>query len=446
MSSFFSRSNKSASSSSSSLNKDGQELKSTSEIFTTPSQESSVKKKWDYNEEQLKQIEELKAFSHKLLLPESDVYHPWELRFLNDPGTHPRYMRAAKWKMDDAKKRIQGTIEWRREYKPELIQPDDVGIEAETGKIVLSGFDFDSRPILYMRPGRENTERSPRQIRHLIYHLERALDLMPPGQEQVAIIVDYKSATSQSNPSIAVARQVLNILQNHYVERLGRGLVVNMPWWINAFFTGITPFLDPITRDKIRFNPKLTELVPAAQLDSEFGGNYRFDFDHKVYWPTLTEFCHIAPDGTRINDQGEKIYPPSGNGIKAALEGLHPVKGAIASGQVEKVDPSKNASVTPTSGTDQSTRSQTGNETEKLSNVSEPQSTNTAVTADMTTTATTNVNSDSNTEGLEEGVKRLSLNRALTTVPGPPEGDAVFDHPPSEGEIAQARQSIEGSR
>lgn len=55
---------------------------------------------------------------------------------------------------------------------------------------------------------------------------------MPPGQEQVAIIVDvscptlcgsadgqYKSATSQSNPSISTARKVLNILQNHYVER-----------------------------------------------------------------------------------------------------------------------------------------------------------------------------------------------------------------------------------
>lgn len=83
---------------------------------------------------------------------------------------------------------------------------------------------------------------------------------MPPGQEQVAIIVDvspvsfssyssvpmplllpkalltpppsheqYKSATSQSNPSIGTARKVLHILQNHYVERLGRGLVVNMP-------------------------------------------------------------------------------------------------------------------------------------------------------------------------------------------------------------------------
>lgn len=36
---------------------------------------------------------------------------------------------------------------------------------------VLTGFDQDARPVIYMRPRRENTEPSPRQIRHLIYHL-----------------------------------------------------------------------------------------------------------------------------------------------------------------------------------------------------------------------------------------------------------------------------------
>ena len=36
-------------------------------------------------------------------------------------------MRAAKWKLDDAKKRLKGTLEWRREYKPDLIPPDEVG-------------------------------------------------------------------------------------------------------------------------------------------------------------------------------------------------------------------------------------------------------------------------------------------------------------------------------
>lgn len=49
--------------------------------------------------------------------------------------------------------------------------------------------------------------------------------------------------------------QVLHILQNHYVETLGRGLVVNLPMLLNFFYKGISPFLDPVTRDKVRPSP-----------------------------------------------------------------------------------------------------------------------------------------------------------------------------------------------
>lgn len=59
-----------------------------------------------------------------------------------------------------------------------------------------------------MRPGNENTPHSPRQVRHLVWWLERARDFMPPGQESLVIIVDYKSTTLRTNPSISVASKV----------------------------------------------------------------------------------------------------------------------------------------------------------------------------------------------------------------------------------------------
>jgi len=45
--------------------------------------------------------------------------------------------------------------------------------------------------------------------------------------------------------------QVLNILQKHYVETLGRALIVNLPRLLSFFYKGISPFLDPVTRDKV---------------------------------------------------------------------------------------------------------------------------------------------------------------------------------------------------
>ena len=143
------------------------------------------------------------------------------------------------------------------------------------------------------------------------------------------IIVDYKSTTLRTNPSISVARKVLTILQYHYVETLGRAIVVNLPMILSFFYKGIAPFLDPVTRDKMRFNPDLFELVPREHLDADFGGDYRFQFDHEAYWSQLIQCvrrpapsfdadpdkpidraCGIAPDGTREAKPGEEGPSP----------------------------------------------------------------------------------------------------------------------------------------
>jgi hypothetical protein len=138
-----------------------------------------------------------------------------------------RYLRASKWDLASSKKRLESTLTWRREYGVREHTSEYINIENETGKQVLLGYDNECRPCLYLNPARQNTERSPRQIHHLVFMLERVLDLMPAGQETLALLVDFKSSTNSSNPSVAQGRQVLSILQNHYPERLGRALIIN---------------------------------------------------------------------------------------------------------------------------------------------------------------------------------------------------------------------------
>ncbi|CAE6535999.1 unnamed protein product [Rhizoctonia solani] len=294
-------------------------------VWTEPASGVAPKPR-TYTPEQQAMIDELKEYAKSIMLPESDPYYEHERHWLlDDPECCGRYMRAAKWKLEDGKKRIQGTLTWRREYKPDLIPPEEVRIESESGKIILNGFDIDGRPILYMRPGRENTETSPRQIRHLIFCLERAIDFMPPHQDSMMIIVDYKSTTLRTNPSIGVARKVLGVLQQHYVERLGRAIVVNLPGILNFFYKGISPFLDPVTRDKMRFNPNLLELVPASQLDASIGGEFSYEFEPKSYWEQIVSHCKLNPDGSHRRDVASQV----GAGLKPK-EG---VEGSVPDGQ-----------------------------------------------------------------------------------------------------------------
>ena len=140
-----------------------------------------------------------------------------------------RYLRATKWHTAEASKRLLGTLTWRREYGVWDISEDDSSIENETGKLIIAGFDNEARPCMYMEPGRQNTAVSPRQIRHLVFMLEHAIDLCGPGQESLSLIINYKPSKTRSNtaPGLAQGRETLHILQTHYPERLGKGFNVN---------------------------------------------------------------------------------------------------------------------------------------------------------------------------------------------------------------------------
>lgn len=138
-----------------------------------------------------------------------------------------RYLRATKWNVVQAEERIQGTLTWRREYGMEKLTPDYISIENETGKQVILGFDIHGRPCLYLLPSNQNTEKSDRQVEHLVFMLERVIDLMGPNQETLALLVNFNETKSGQNATLGQAKQTLNILQNHYPERLGRALVIN---------------------------------------------------------------------------------------------------------------------------------------------------------------------------------------------------------------------------
>ena len=140
-----------------------------------------------------------------------------------------RYLRATKWSTADAAKRLLGTLTWRREYGVESLTGDHVSPENETGKQIVVGFDIAARPCHYLNPGRQNTQPSPRQVQHLVFMVERVIEMMVPGQETLALLINFKASSNRSNtaPGIGQGREVLSILQTHYPERLGRALIIN---------------------------------------------------------------------------------------------------------------------------------------------------------------------------------------------------------------------------
>ncbi|KAJ3714888.1 CRAL TRIO domain-containing protein [Lentinula guzmanii] len=204
-----------------------------------------------------------------------------------------RYLRATKWKVDDAIKRLESTLKWRREFglyahmTPEHLEP-----EAVTGKEILFGYDVHGRPGFYMIPSRQNTTEATRQIEFAVWMLERCIDLMDEGVESLDLLINF--ADKAKNPSMSTSRTVLSILQNHYPERLGKALVINVPYLVNMFFKIITPFIDPVTVQKLKFNPDVVKDGIFAEdqvMKDSWGGNQDFEYVHEKYWPVLVDLC-----------------------------------------------------------------------------------------------------------------------------------------------------------
>lgn len=64
-----------------------------------------------------------------------------------------------------------------------------------------------------------------------------------------------------------------------------------MPWYVTAFLKLIGPFIDPVTKSKIKYNEPLIDHIPEAQLMKAAGGEVDFKYDHSIYWPALAKLA-----------------------------------------------------------------------------------------------------------------------------------------------------------
>ncbi|XP_077233327.1 uncharacterized protein LOC143875607 isoform X2 [Tasmannia lanceolata] len=203
-----------------------------------------------------------------------------------------RYLEARNWNVDKAKRMLEETLKWRSTYKPEEIRWHEVASEGETGKVYRANFhDRVGRSVLILRPGKQNTTSHDNQIRHLVYLIENAILNLQEGQEQMVWLIDFSGWSLTNSVPIKTTRETVNILQNHYPERLAAAFLYNPPRIFEAFWKVVKYFLDPKTFQKVKFvypkNEESTELMKQnfdiEILPSEFGGRNPAQYDHEEF-------------------------------------------------------------------------------------------------------------------------------------------------------------------
>lgn len=134
--------------------------------------------------------------------------------------------------------------------------------EGETGKVSRANFfDRFGRTVLIMRPGKQvslgnfswivkkkywqktdatfhlqNTTSAEDNVRHLVYLIENGILNLREGQEQMSWLIDFTGWSLNTNIPVRTARDIINVLQNHYPERLAVAFLYNPPRVFEAFW------------------------------------------------------------------------------------------------------------------------------------------------------------------------------------------------------------------
>ena len=217
-----------------------------------------------------------------------------------------RYLKATLWKVEHAIDRIVATICWRLEFKPDEIDIKEIEQEASSGKQVLSGFDKGGRPIMYLIPHKHVEKTYDAQLKYTVYGLEKAIERMPEGVEQLVLVIDYEKVGISNAPPMHISRKFLQVVGDHYPERLHKAFLINPSWYLWILMKMIKPFLDPVTAGKINlvdltqvekekgkqldgtagYGSILDEIDPD-QLLKEYGGEFEWDWNFETYWKLM---------------------------------------------------------------------------------------------------------------------------------------------------------------
>ncbi|KAI9593984.1 CRAL-TRIO domain-containing protein [Syncephalis fuscata] len=222
--------------------------------------------------EEMEKLSQIEKEVPNICSPAGDPMHKEDVAFCTDRCII-RYLRACRWDTALALQRLSNTLQWRHERRPHVMDPAYIEPEAASGKLVVDGFDHCGGPVLYITPRLENTKSSQRQVDNMIFFLERAITMMPPGVEKLTFIVDFSESSVFNSPAPWVTKSIVRTLDQHYPERLHMAILVGTPWYYNQIFKLISPIIDPVTKEKIRVVELSRSKRKASIVDKNDTGN-----------------------------------------------------------------------------------------------------------------------------------------------------------------------------
>ena len=224
---------------------------------------------------------------------------------------------------------LSETAQTQLQYYERLIQSD---LHIQT--MAVRGFDRQHRPII-VRQSRQQPWRSHSSNNHneynnhetdassvdhpilddmeqsyewsQLYMAERAMaitELHSRGTcHQISAMLDCTTYQSQQAPPVRVViRVMVQVLQNHYPERLGRAVVVHAPFWMTVLMKLLYPLMATKTREK------LVLMAPISTTSSSSLSSWLPNTVNHLFWKSTA--VSVAPvEATSMISDDDPNHP-----------------------------------------------------------------------------------------------------------------------------------------
>nr|CDS20754.1 retinaldehyde binding protein [Echinococcus granulosus] len=260
---------------------------------------------------------------------------PDEPDFFVDDIIMTDFLRARKYKLDEAVAMLTSAVEWRREYQP--LKADCQYCHDQPGYHCIRqvGHDKIGRPILYacFAQAFATKNHSVDTIMHCVQMLENARHSFKQSATQVVFIIDCMTLPC-CNPNLG--KKMASVFSNYYPERLGAAVIVNHKAIFQSIWRTIRKFLDPVTARKVIFlkqktsqkhssNPEkkskrlseglreLCDEATAQWLETEIQMNREINENQMRFWEKPSGGAH-DPRGTEafVREFIDCGNPPNG--------------------------------------------------------------------------------------------------------------------------------------
>ncbi|MCO5610011.1 hypothetical protein L7F22_064246 [Adiantum nelumboides] len=198
----------------------------------------------------------------------------------SDEATLGRFLVTNSLDPKKASEALLSHLKWWQTFAPlGYIPEDDIATERKKGKLCLQGHDKTGRTIgVFLIVRHDAFDRDLEEFkRYIVFSFEKAVASSKHRCKELVVIVDL-AGWGYRSVDIRGYLALLDILQDHYMNHLGKMILIHVPFIFWAAWKVTSPFFNEYTKERMLFvedknlQSALLKEIDEDELPDIYGG------------------------------------------------------------------------------------------------------------------------------------------------------------------------------